>query len=89
MNVPDKINGCKTVSSVFWNFWRVAGRGLHHENACTCCVFWRGIIVAVAFLTPALFFESVAHKLYAVFAAALIGCVVALINSYIEDEYYD
>lgn len=79
MRIPKIIRGCESVRSLFWQFFRVAGKGLLHESACKCCVFYRGVLVACLFLAPAIAAQAPNNKLLALLSAAgLASCIAAL-----------
>lgn len=89
MKIPRIIRGCNSVKSLFFQVWKVVGAGLHHENACKCCVFWRGVAFASVLVAPALLIDSAVTRACVVFGVAAFLGIVAGINSYLEEDDYE
>lgn len=89
MRIPKIIRGCESVRSLFWQFFRVAGKGLLHETACKCCVFYRGALTACLFLAPSIVVQAPNHKLLAIFIAAGLAIVIAGLAKLIDQEEDD
>lgn len=86
MQVPKIIRGCESVRSLFWQFFRVAGKGLLHESACKCCVFYRGALIACLFLAPSIAVQATNHKVWAIFIAAGLAIVIAGLAKLLDEE---
>ena len=86
MKIPKLIKGCDSVKSLFFQVWKLVGTGLHHEYACKCCVFWRGVAFATALISPALFVDSAVTRAVILIGVAAFLVIVAGINSYLESE---
>ena len=89
MQVPKIIRGCESVRSLFWQFFRVAGKGLLHESACKCCVFYRGALTACLFLAPAIAVQASNHKLVAILSAGGLAIAIAALAKLIDQEEDD
>ena len=89
MQVPKIIRGCESVRSLFWQFFRVAGKGLLHESACKCCVFYRGALIACLFLAPSIVVQATNHKLLALLSAAGLAIVIAGLAKILDMEEND
>lgn len=89
MKIPKIFNGCNSVKSMFFQIWKLVGAGLHHENACKCCVFWRGAAFATILVSPALLIDSAITRAIAVLGIAAFLVIVAAINSYLEEDDYE
>ena len=89
MQVPKIIRGCESVRSLFWQFFRVAGKGLLHESACKCCVFYRGALIACLFLAPSIAVQATNHKVWAIFIAAGLAIVIAGLAKILDTEEDD
>lgn len=89
MKVPKLIRGCDSSRSLFWNFFKIAGRGLLHDTACKCCVFYRGMLTAILFLAPALAAQAAEHKVLAVALGLLAGVIIAALAKVLDNSEYD
>lgn len=89
MQVPKIIRGCESVRSLFWQFFRVAGKGLLHEAACKCCVFYRGALVACIFLAPSIVVQSQNHRLLAILIAGGLAIFIAALAKILDTEEDD
>lgn len=89
MQVPKIIRGCESVRSLFWQFFRVAGKGLLHESACKCCVFYRGALTACLFLAPSIVAQAPNPKLVAIFSAAGLAIFIAALAKILDTEEDD
>ena len=89
MQVPKIIRGCESVRSLFWQFFRVVGKGLLHESACKCCVFYRGALVACIFLAPSIVVQATNRKLLTIFIAAGLAIFIAVLAKILDTEEDD
>ena len=89
MKIPRIIRGCESVRSLFWQFFRVVGKGLLHESACKCCVFYRGALVACIFLAPSIVVQEPNHKVLALCVAAGLAILIAVLAKLIDQEEDD
>ena len=89
MQVPKIIRGCESVRSLFWQFFRVAGKGLLHEEACKCCVFYRGALTACFFLAPSIVVQAPNNKLLALLSAAGLAIFIAVLAKILDTEEDD
>lgn len=89
MQVPKIIRGCESVRSLFWQFFRVAGKGLLHETACKCCVFYRGALTACLFLAPSIAVQAPNHKLLAILSAGGLAIFIAALAKILDTEEDD
>ena len=89
MQVPKIIRGCESVRSLFWQFFRVAGKGLLHESACKCCVFYRGALTACIFLAPSIVVQATNHRLLAILSAGGLAICIAALAKILDTEEDD
>ena len=89
MRISKIIRGCGSVRSLFWQFFRVAGKGLLHESACKCCVFYRGALIACLFLAPSIAVQAPNHKVWAIFIAGGLAIFIAALAKILDTEEDD